>query len=94
MEEGELYKCHFQNELVPISNILSFYCQFYGHRNVTVLDGGFPKWIKDGYSNSTEIPQVQVKLMRGSRKFVRGGLTLTTFIFFNLMRGGRDQVPL
>ena len=50
-------------ELVPISNILSFCCQFYGHRNVTVLDGGFPKWIKDGYSNSTEIPQVQVKLM-------------------------------
>ena len=34
--------------------------QLYGHRNVSVLDGGYNKWVADGFPTTTEEPEVEV----------------------------------
>jgi len=32
--------------------------QYYGHNDVKVLDGGWPRWVREGYPISTEVPVV------------------------------------
>lgn len=34
--------------------------QLFGHEKVSVLDGGFRKWLLDGYDVTVEVPKVEV----------------------------------
>ncbi|XP_053384123.1 thiosulfate sulfurtransferase-like isoform X2 [Mercenaria mercenaria] len=39
--------------------------RIFGHKNVSVLDGGFQKWIADGFNTSTSIPLVDRSTFEG-----------------------------
>jgi len=34
--------------------------QLFGHKNVSVLDGGLKKWLDDGFEVTTDEPEIEV----------------------------------
>lgn len=47
-----------RHDLVPAFRAWWLF-RLYGHKNISILDGGFEKWKADGYGTSTEIPEVE-----------------------------------
>ncbi|XP_060593736.1 thiosulfate sulfurtransferase-like [Ruditapes philippinarum] len=47
-----------RNDLVPAFRTWWLF-RLYGHKKVTILDGGLPKWKADGYETSTDVPHVE-----------------------------------
>jgi len=45
----------------PIASALWFALDFFGHKNVKVLNGGFRKWVKEGRAVTQDAPQVEKK---------------------------------
>ena len=36
------------------------FLQLYGHRKISVLDGGLKKWVADGFETTTDVPEIEV----------------------------------
>ena len=45
----------------PIASALWFALDFFGHKNVKVLNGGFRKWVKEGRAVTQDAPKVDKK---------------------------------
>lgn len=45
----------------PIASALWFTLDFFGHKNVKVLNGGFRKWVKEGRPVTQDTPKVEKK---------------------------------
>ncbi|KAL3873462.1 hypothetical protein ACJMK2_036575 [Sinanodonta woodiana] len=44
----------------PLSSFRTWWTfRFFGHKNISVLDGGLRKWVNDGYEVTTEEPKVE-----------------------------------
>lgn len=39
------------------------YLKLFGHKNVSVLDGGLRKWLEDGFDVTTDEPEVEVNYL-------------------------------
>jgi 3-mercaptopyruvate sulfurtransferase SseA len=39
------------------------YILLYGHDNISILDGGLKKWVRDGYPVTTDEPEVEVNIV-------------------------------
>lgn len=48
------------DRLSPLSSYRTWWLfRLYGHKKISVLDGGLKKWISDGYETTTEVPEIQ-----------------------------------
>ena len=47
-----LYSSYAEQEVVMF--------QLFGHKNVSVLDGGLKKWLDDGFEVTTDEPEIEV----------------------------------
>ena len=45
----------------PIASAIWFSLDFFGHKNVKVLNGGFRKWVKEGRAVTQDVPKVEKK---------------------------------
>jgi thiosulfate/3-mercaptopyruvate sulfurtransferase len=45
----------------PVASALWFALDFFGHKKVKVLNGGFRKWVKEGRPVTQEVPKVEAK---------------------------------